>query len=402
MYLILLLVLFIIGFIYLVWKWGDTDKQEGVPISYIVNDEAPLEEIQATSTDTSYIAPPKIMDKLDLTLDEKNQFLKDFEKFKSSNSPKGNSMELIKNIVIQMTSDVDKEALYQVMCKLTRGVRVQKTSIPPLVRMATLIITKRKPVSNPQKKNELDKRMDINKAIKDEFRNVRLSSLEAHILRKCILDFLNKTECVLSRESYKVIIKYLVRGYGVITKLQTVDNILASDDIDACQLDELKQYGFVEQNRFDQKPGFVEQNRFDQKPGFVEFDLESAKWIPTIKAKLYTALRYDVKGDFIEYPDDLAEIVCDLEKAGYISYSLDGIQLTDKCVDIKTAIDLNNLYNDVASFIKSSNTSCSDYELYTQNVFLDLKSFSKKLYGTLSKNDYNTMIVNIAKAFTML
>lgn len=383
MYLILLLVLFIIGFIYLVWKWGDTDSNkqvdQGVPISYIVNDEIPPpEEIQATSTDTSYIASPKIMDKLDLTPDEKNQFLKDYEKFKSSDSKKGDSNELIKNIIIQMTSDVDKEALFQVMCKLTRGKHVQKTSVPPLVRMATLIITKRKPVSNPQKKNELDKRMDINKAIKDEFRNVRLSSLEAHVLRKCILDFLNKTECVLSRESYKVILKYLVRGYGVITKLQTVDNILASDDIDACQLDELKQYGFV------------------------EFDLESGKWIPTIKAKLYTALRYDVKGDFIEYPDDLAEIVCDLEKAGYITYSLDGIKLTDKCVDIKTAIDLNDLYNDVASFIKSSNTSCSDHELYTQNVFLDLKSFSKKLYGTLSKDDYNTMIVNIAKAFTML
>lgn len=378
MYLILLLVLFIIGFIYLVWKWNDeSNKEQGVPISYIVNEETETpEEIQATSTETSFITPPKILDKLDLTLDERNQFLKDF--YKSSNNPKGNSVELIKNIVIQMTSDVDKEALYQVMCKLSKGKKIDKTSIPSLVRMATLVITKRKPVSNPQKKNELDKRMDINKAIKDEFRNVRLSSLEAHILRKCILSFLNKTDCVLSRESYKHILKYLVRGYGVITKLQTIDNLLFENDDDECQLDELKQYGFI------------------------EFDLESGKWVPSIKAKLYTALRYDVAGDFIEYPDNLAEIVCELEKSGYITYSLDGLQMTDKCVDIKTAIDPNNLYNDVLSFIKSTNIDCSDYELYTQNVFLDLMSFGKKLYGTLSKDDYNTMIVNISKAFTML
>lgn len=378
MYLILLLVLFIIGFIYLVWKWNDeSNKEQGVPISYIVNEETETpEEIQATSTETSFITPPKILDKLDLTLDERNQFLKDF--YKSSNNPKGNSVELIKNIVIQMTSDVDKEALYQVMCKLSKGKKIDKTSIPSLVRMATLVITKRKPVSNPQKKNELDKRMDINKAIKDEFRNVRLSSLEAHILRKCILSFLNKTDCVLSRESYKHILKYLVRGYGVITKLQTIDNLLFENDDDECQLDELKQYGFI------------------------EFDLESGKWVPSIKAKLYTALRYDVAGDFIEYPDNLAEIVCELEKSGYITYSLDGLQMTDKCVDIKTVIEPNNLYNDVLSFIKSTNIDCSDYELYTQNVFLDLTSFGKKLYGTLSKDDYNTMIVNISKAFTML
>jgi len=379
MYLILLLVLFIIGFIYLVWKWNgdDSNKEQGVPISYIVNeeDETP-EEIQATSTETSFITPPKIIDKLDLTLDERNQFLKDFEMYKLSDKPKGDSTDLIKNIVIQMTNDVDKEALYQVMCNLARGKKIDKKSIPPLVRMATFIITKRKIVTNPQKKNELDKRMDINKAIKDEFRNVRLSSLEAHILRKCILSFLNKTDCVLSRESYKHILKCLVRGYGVITKLQTVDNLLS--DSDECQMDELKQYGFI------------------------EFDLESGKWIPSIKAKLYTALRYDVAGDFIEYPDNLAEIVCELERSGYITYSLDGLQMTDKCVDIKTAIDPNNLYNDVLSFIKSTNIDCSNYELYAQNIFLDLTSFGKKLYGTLSKDDYNTMIVNISKAFTML
>jgi hypothetical protein len=275
-----------------------------------------------------------------------------------------------------MSADVDKEALYMVMTQFARGKKLSSASIPPLVRIATFIISNRKSVSNPTKKNELDKRFDINKAIKDEFRNVRLSSLEAHILRNCVLKFLSKTECVLSRESYKAILKYLIRGYGVITKLQTVDNILGSNNIDTCQLDELKLYGFV------------------------EYDKKTQSWVPSVKAKLYTALRYDVKGDFIEYPDDLVEIVCELEKDGYITYSLDGLQLTDKCVDIKTAIDLSNLYNDIMTFIKSTNTSCT--ELYTQNVFLDLKSFSKKLYGTLSKDDYNTMIVNISKAFTML
>jgi hypothetical protein len=314
-----------------------------------------------------------------LTPSERVQFLKDYETFKMAEFKKGDSTDLIKNIIMQMATDVDKEALYMVMVGYTRGKRIKKTSIPPLVRMATFIVSHRKPVANPQKKNELDKRFDINKAIKDEFRNVRLSSLEAHILRKWILSFLNKTECVLSRETYKTILTYLVRGYGVITKLQTVDTILNSGNIDESQLEELKRYGFV------------------------EFDKNTKTWVPSIKAKLYTVLRYDVAGDFIEYPDNLAEIVCELEKDGYITYSVDGIQTTDKCVNVNTPIDLNNLYNDVASFIKSTNVSCSDYDLYIQNVFLDLKSFSKKLSGgTLSKDDYNTMIVNISKAFIML
>lgn len=383
MYLILILIMVVCS----VWMWmwwvmksNENDKsisESGVPISFIQDESSPqrVEHIEKSSTETSYITPPKIIDKLDLTIEQRKQFLKDYETYKSASYKKGDSSELIKNIIMQMTDDVDKEALYMVVMKYVRGKNVQKTSIPALLRMATCIVSNRKSISDPHKKNELDKRNDINQAIKDEFRYLRLSSLEAHILRNCILKFLNKTECVLSKESYKQVLKYLVRGYGVITNLQTIDNIHNND-----YSSELKQYGFI------------------------EFNKDTQTWVPSIKAKLYTALRYDVAGDFIECPDNLAEIVCELEKGGYISFSADGIQLTDKCVDIKAVINLNDLYNDITSFMKTSNVDCVDYDLYTQNIFLDLKSFSKNLGGggTLSRDDYNTMIVNISKAFTML
>lgn len=395
MYLISLLVLFIIIFIvytlnlninkgeqnispspvYKIYNNQNNEQYENNDKIKHIDSEQPL--MQEASTETSFITPPTILKKLNLTTEEYSQFLKDYESFTNSTFTKGNSSSLLKNIITQMSIDIDKEGLYIVMSQYTRGKKIQTTNIPQLIRIAICIISKRKLVTIFEKKNELDKRFDINNTIKEEFRNLRLSSLDAHIIRNCTLDFLNKTQCVLDINSYNKILKYLVRGYGIITKSQTIDDIIHLST-DECQLKELKQYGFI------------------------EFDQNIKQWIPSIKTKLYTVLRYNIPGDFIEYPTNLPEILHELEKDGYIKYSLNGIEFTDKCIDIKTNPDYDDLYNDIVTFVKSTNISCDDYDLYVQNIFLDLHSFLKKICGNLSKDDYNTLIVNISTAFTML
>ena len=355
---------------------------------------------QESSTPTSFITPPSIINKLDLSPEEYTEFLKDYEKLKEGNLPRGDSSDLIQSVVVQIPDNIDKEAVYIVMMKYIGNRKINKDMLPSLMHIASYIVMNRKVISDPNKKTILDKRLDINKMIKSEFRNVRLSSKYAHRIRKFALDFINKTQCVLTKYNYNDVILFLVRGYGVITRLYTMDDAIndaivkLNTDCSAKPDDELIQYGLIA--------------------------LDGENWVPTLKAKLYSYKHCD--NPFIESNDRITNALkelcgCkepkhhqDLFDNGYIEYTNQGWKITDKVDDIENDLihfeDLNindnDLYNDILSCIKSNNFSNCDDELYAQNVFMDLKSFLCGLTGKLSKDDYNTMIVNISRAFSIL
>jgi len=397
---------------------------------------------------------PAVLDKLELTPEEYNTFVHDYNKFYMANLARGDSTELIKSTVKQIQANVDKEAVYCVASKLARGLVVTKKVLPGLIRMSMYIVMNRKYVPNPSNKKVLDMRFDINQVIKTEFRTTRLSSFAANRIRLYALGILTRIECELDEQMYKKLISHLVLGYGVITKLYTIDNAI-TDAINTlnngCTLDsnELIQSGFISYN-----------NKLEQ-------------WIPTLKTKLYSyyiatantmtkheldLITYKIRSlnrkgahavnpdyidyiqynpdthlweptnafkqlastEFVEYADRIHGALCelrgcnkprhhsDLVDEGYIEYisDLKVWMLTDKIVkdpDVildKLVIHDNDLYNDIVAFIKQESTE--HQPVCAHSVFLNIQSFIHGLYGKLAKDDYNTMIANITRVFFML
>jgi hypothetical protein len=401
------------------------------------------------------LKPPAILERLDLTPEEYNTFVHDYNNFHTAQLAHGDSTELIKSTVKQIQANVDKEAVYCVARNFARGLAVTKEVLPGLIRMSMFIAMHRKYVPVSSDKKLLDIRLDINRVITTEFRTTRLSSFAANKIRLYTLGILTRIECKLDEQTYKKLISHLVLGYGSITKLYTIDNAI-TDAINTLN------------NGCTPESG----NELIQS-GFISYNNKSEQWIPTLKTKLYsyhiatanTMTKHEldlisskirslnkkkacaVNPDYIDYiqynPDEQAweptsafkqlastEFVehgdriygalyelrgcveprdhSDLVDEGYIEYISDLKMwvVTDKIIktpDVildKLVVNDNDLYNDIVAFIKQESTQ--NRPVCAHSVFLNIQSFIHGLYGKLSTDDYNTMIANITRAFSML
>lgn len=393
--------------IYFLCYLQNSNTTDGVEIAPLPQLQPPSTQKQLFSQESSsptmsFVQPPSIMDKLDLNSEEYTKFLNAHSTLEQTiweHDINCENTDLITRVVTQIPCDIDKEVVYAVMMRYIGKRKITKNVLPQLIYIATCIVMNRKVVSDIKHKKILDKRFDINSAIKTEFRNVRLVSKEAHKIRQAIINFLNKIDCVLTNEIYNELIKLLVRGYGVITRLYTIDDSINDACINLnngyCQDNELIQYGFIVKN-------------------------DNNIWVPSLKAKLYSYIKTNNNNPFIEKRDRLSTAIkelrgckhpkhhADLHKEGYIEYSPKfGWQLTNKKINLDNIqhmeilnINDNDLYNDILARIKNM---CNDnYELYAQNIYQDIKNFIKDLYGNLSLNDYQILIANICKAFSIL
>ena len=416
----------------------------------------PLPHEQYMSTSFTYA--PEILDKLDLTTEDRTEFINEYIKIQQV-IPKlesgGDSSILLKQKLRHNYQNIDKQAVYTQSLKLIGNkkidIDIDFDLTNSIIILAIFIVMHRKYVPIPTEKNLLDIRLDINHTIQKEFRCIKLFSKEASQIRLGVSNFLSRIDCILDENVYNTVITCLVRGYGIVTKLHTLD--AAINDF----LTDINKGIKVDSNEFIQY-------------GLVKYNCDLQKWIPTLKAKLYSfylenlgilsphdihaiedklqqldensigieakfteyiqynsdthswettnKYKYLINTDFIESNNRIQQAITrlktiepgdeqDLVDEGYIVYdgNVKKWILTDKIYTInyescivkleKCNIDDDVLYKDVVYFLQQFG-----YKYFKpDNIYLDLSTFIKTLHGKIEQDDYRTMIANVSKAY---
>lgn len=350
---------------------------------------------------------PDILDKLDLTPDKISDFIENYTKVKhiTTTLQPGDSCHVVQQVLSTVNQNVDKQAIYHLVMKMTKGKLINTDLAKTFIRLAIPIVMNRKYVSSQNTdKTKLDTNLDVNHVIQKEFRCLSLSSREAEQIRQAVFSFLGRLTCGLNDKLYDTVITLLVRGYGVfVTNLRTLD--MAIDEY------------LTKAN----KEGGCGEGGDLVEYGLVKYNEESEKCEPTLKAKLYSHhLEHLGRGCSWDEPKNrITKAIKELGKktevgshidlvdGGYIEYDEKWV-MTPKIYTIdfepsivnlgKCNIDDNTLYNDVEYFLKQSG-----YENYPpEYIYKDLSTFIKKCHGKMNQDDYKTMIANVSKAFTSL